>query len=82
MMDAKYPFAMDGNEFRGKRVLVTDGTKGIGEAVVSRLTLGGGSVATTAQSPLPKGQQPALRPAGHRYASKLVLGLQRHCDHV
>jgi NAD(P)-dependent dehydrogenase (short-subunit alcohol dehydrogenase family) len=38
-MDAKYPFAMDRNEFR-KRVLVTGGTKGIGEAIVRRLTFG------------------------------------------
>jgi NAD(P)-dependent dehydrogenase (short-subunit alcohol dehydrogenase family) len=39
---------------------VTGGTKGMGQAIVRRLTLGGGSVATTARSPLPEGQQPAL----------------------
>src|SRR6266446_4563343 len=60
MMAAKYPFSVDGNEFQGKRVLVTGGTKGMGEAIVRRLTIGGGSVATTARSPLPKGQQPAM----------------------
>jgi nucleoside-diphosphate-sugar epimerase len=60
MMAANYPFSIDGNEFQGKRVLVTGGTKGMGEAIVRRLTLGGGSVATTARSPLPEGQQPAL----------------------
>ena len=59
-MAANYPFPVDGNEFQGKRVLVTGGTKGMGEAMVRRLTLGGGSVATTARSPLPEGQQPAL----------------------
>src|SRR5947208_7110917 len=60
MMAATYPFSVDGNEFKGKRVLVTGGTKGMGEAMVRRLTMGGASVATTARSPLPKGQQPAL----------------------
>lgn len=37
-------------EFAGKRILVTGGTKGIGEAVVSRLHAGGGRVLTTARS--------------------------------
>jgi hypothetical protein len=58
-MAAKYPFSVDGNGFQGKRVLVTGGTKGMGEAVVRRLTMVGGSVETIALSPLPKGQQPA-----------------------
>jgi NAD(P)-dependent dehydrogenase (short-subunit alcohol dehydrogenase family) len=57
---ADYPFFVDRNEFQGKRILVTGGTKGIGEAIVRRLTMGGGSVATTARSPLPEGQRPAL----------------------
>ncbi len=39
---------------------MTGGTKGMGEAIVRRLTIGGGSVATTARSPLPEGQQPAM----------------------
>jgi len=60
MMAANYPFSVDGNEFQGKRVLVTGGTKGMGEAIVRRLTMGGALVATTARSPLPEGQQPAL----------------------
>src|ERR1700680_3332702 len=55
-----YPFPLQDDEFKAKRVLVTGGTKGMGEAIVRRLTLGGGSVATIARSPLPEGQQPAL----------------------
>jgi NAD(P)-dependent dehydrogenase (short-subunit alcohol dehydrogenase family) len=43
MMAADYPFSVDGNEFKGKRVLVTGGTKGMGEAMVRRLTMGGAS---------------------------------------
>ena len=59
-MAADYPFFVDRNEFQGKRILVTGGTKGMGAAIVRRLTMGGGSVATTARSPLPEGQRPAL----------------------
>jgi len=50
-MPADYPFAVDGNEFKGKRILVTGETKGMGEAIVRRLTMGGASVATIARSP-------------------------------
>jgi NAD(P)-dependent dehydrogenase (short-subunit alcohol dehydrogenase family) len=38
------------NELSGKRVLVTGGTKGIGEAIVKRLRLAGATVITTARS--------------------------------
>lgn len=38
------------NEFSAKRILVTGGTKGIGEAIVNRLRAGGGKVLTTARS--------------------------------
>jgi NAD(P)-dependent dehydrogenase (short-subunit alcohol dehydrogenase family) len=53
------PFAFMVGEFTGKRVLVTGGTQGIGAAIVRRLALGGATVATTARSPLPDGQEPA-----------------------
>ena len=55
-----YPFPVSGDEFKGKRVLVTGGTKGMGQAMVRRFTLSGASVATTARSPLPDGQAVAL----------------------
>jgi len=42
--------SFDFQEFSGKRVLVTGGTKGIGEAIVARLVRGGATVATTARS--------------------------------
>lgn len=43
------------SEFSGKRVLVTGGTKGAGEAIVRRLAAGGATVATTARSGRPEG---------------------------
>src|ERR1700682_4352168 len=50
-------FSADPKEFAAKRVLVTGGTKGMGEAIVERLTAGGATMATTARSPLPDGQK-------------------------
>src|SRR6185295_10406731 len=47
----------DAQEFSGKRILVTGGTKGIGEAVVNRLRRGGGTVLATARS-APAGGNP------------------------
>ncbi len=55
-MTMTYPFPVSGDEFKGKRVLVTGGTKGMGQAMVRRFTLSGASVATTARSPVPEGQ--------------------------
>jgi NAD(P)-dependent dehydrogenase (short-subunit alcohol dehydrogenase family) len=55
-----YPVPVSRDEFKGKRVLVTGGTKGMGQAMVRRFTLSGASVATTARSPLPEGQAVAL----------------------
>src|SRR6266478_5678670 len=59
-MTMTYPFPVSGDEFKGKRVLVTGGTKGMGQAMVRRFALSGASVATTARSPLPDGQAVAL----------------------
>src|SRR3979490_1947618 len=59
-MTMTYHFPVSGDEFKGKRVLVTGGTKGMGQAMVRRFALSGASVATTARSPLPDGQAVAL----------------------
>ena len=49
-MEKNYPFSTDPNEFAGKRVLVTGGTKGLGAAMVQRFALSGAKVALTARS--------------------------------
>lgn len=59
-MTSSYPFAVFGDEFKSKRVLVTGGTKGIGEAILRRFELSGALVATTARSEAAQGQPPAL----------------------
>src|SRR5438309_11491149 len=41
-------------EFKGRRILVTGGTKGIGAAIVDRLIRGGGDVVATARSVSPE----------------------------
>jgi NAD(P)-dependent dehydrogenase (short-subunit alcohol dehydrogenase family) len=45
-----YPVSISGDEFKGKRVLVTGGTKGIGAAIVGRFQSSGALVASTARS--------------------------------
>lgn len=53
-MGSAWQYSIDPAEFAGRRVLVTGGTEGMGEAVVRRLAGGGARVATTARSPLPE----------------------------
>jgi NAD(P)-dependent dehydrogenase (short-subunit alcohol dehydrogenase family) len=59
-MTNNYPFVVSVDEFNGKRVLVTGGTKGIGEAILRRFELSGATVATTARSEPAAGQARAL----------------------
>ena len=47
----------EASDFASKRILVTGGTRGIGEAIVGRLIRGGGNVMTTARS-VPAGAAP------------------------
>jgi NAD(P)-dependent dehydrogenase (short-subunit alcohol dehydrogenase family) len=54
---AAEPRTGETTEFNGKRVLVTGGTKGIGEAIVNRLVRGGATVIATARS-VPAGVPP------------------------
>jgi len=56
-MDPTTTTPVDPHELSGKRVLVTGGTKGIGEAVVKRLRQAGASVIATARS-IPQNLQP------------------------
>ena len=55
-MSTDYPFQIIPDEFRGKRVLVTGGTKGMGAATVRRFKLSGAKVATTGRSSLASDQ--------------------------
>ncbi len=47
---SKQRAAEEATEFNGKRVLVTGGTRGIGEAIVNRLVRGGATVLATART--------------------------------
>ena len=51
------PQTLEAAEFNGRRILVTGGTRGIGEAIAERLIRGGGKVIATARS-LPHGGAP------------------------
>jgi NAD(P)-dependent dehydrogenase (short-subunit alcohol dehydrogenase family) len=55
-----YPFQVFAEEFKGKRVLVTGGTKGMGAATVRRFKLSGAIVATTGRSALPESLNPDI----------------------
>jgi NAD(P)-dependent dehydrogenase (short-subunit alcohol dehydrogenase family) len=59
-MGSALRFSFDPTEFVDKRVLVTGGTEGMGEAIVRRLVDSGAKVATTARSPLPEGRTVGL----------------------
>lgn len=49
-MIAKANFNIDPNEFKGKKILVTAGTKGAGKAIFERLLKSGASIITTART--------------------------------
>src|SRR5207244_12187697 len=51
---------MSATEFAGKRVFITGGTRGVGEAIVSRFGTAGATVGTTARSPLREGSAAKL----------------------
>jgi len=57
---AAYPFSFLPQEFKGKRVLITGGTKGVGAATVQRFQMSGALVATTARSAYSKGDSSLL----------------------
>ena len=78
-MSVSYPFQIFADEFKGKRALVTGGTKGMGAATVHRFKLSGAMVATTGRSPLPEGLNPdmfVLADISH------PAGIQKVVDHI
>jgi NAD(P)-dependent dehydrogenase (short-subunit alcohol dehydrogenase family) len=73
-------FRVDSTELAGKRALVTGGTQGVGEAIVSRLGAAGAKVATAARSERPRGDTSDLyvrgdvtTPDGVRAVTQAVL---------
>src|SRR6476659_10159275 len=58
-MTERAEISHDGNEFTGRRVLVTGGSKGIGEAIVNRLRHGGATVLAAART-IPAGSNSEL----------------------
>ncbi len=59
-MNANTKIQIDSNELAGKRILVTGGTKGMGEAIVKRLRHASATVITTARSIPDNLQSPEL----------------------
>lgn len=59
-MKGNHSIPANEEEFKNRRVLVTGGTQGAGEAMVRRFLLAGAQVATAARSALPGGQRPTL----------------------
>jgi NAD(P)-dependent dehydrogenase (short-subunit alcohol dehydrogenase family) len=63
-------------DFTGKRILVTSGSKGIGEAIVERFIRGGGKVIATARSlpptarPIDSSKQTSVRAKGSIESSR------------
>jgi NAD(P)-dependent dehydrogenase (short-subunit alcohol dehydrogenase family) len=49
-MTKTYRFPVSSDEFKGKRILVTGGTKGAGKAIADRFLRGGGTIIVTARS--------------------------------
>lgn len=59
-MNTSVEIPFETNEFKGKRILVTGGTKGMGEAIVNRFVRSGATVITTARSIPVEGQAAEL----------------------
>jgi NAD(P)-dependent dehydrogenase (short-subunit alcohol dehydrogenase family) len=59
-MPSKPTFSIDPAEFAQKRVLVTGGTKGTGEAIVRRFAAAGAVTIAAARSPAPEGRGPSV----------------------
>jgi NAD(P)-dependent dehydrogenase (short-subunit alcohol dehydrogenase family) len=66
-------------DFKNKRVLVTGGTKGAGEAMVRRFLSSGAQVATAARSSLPTDQRPTLFV---QTDLGTAAGIQKLADHI
>jgi NAD(P)-dependent dehydrogenase (short-subunit alcohol dehydrogenase family) len=59
-MNAIHEFQVSNDEFQGKRVLVTGGSKGIGAAIVQRFHMDGARVAATGRAAPPEGLDTSL----------------------